>query len=96
MSELDEAFYRVARAGYRVNNLFERDDGDWQANVRAPDGKTFEFGVHRSPAGALHMAMSFAHKHELAWFKILTAVELSARTLRTINEALGARYAEPK
>jgi hypothetical protein len=42
----------IRRAGYRVNNLFERDDGTWQANLRGPSGGT-DFATGATPCAAL-------------------------------------------
>lgn len=70
----DDALHRIARAGYTVNNLFQRRDLQWQANVMSPDGKAHEFGVAHSPEAALHMAMLPAHKLEQAWYGLMQAV----------------------
>lgn len=68
---IEDAIRRINAAGYTVNNLFQRADWTWQANVVAPDGKASHFGVHRDPAHALHLAMAEAHKHELMWFGLM-------------------------
>ena len=42
---------------YKVNNLFERPDGLWQANLRATaDDKFFAFGI----AGTIDQALALA------------------------------------
>lgn len=42
--------------GLLVNNLFQRDDGTWQANVRGPDCFS-QFGRGATPAAALQDAL---------------------------------------
>lgn len=88
MTLLENAIARVRSAGYRVLNLFERDDGMWQANVVAPDGKAHEFGVSRTPGAALHLAMTEAAKHELAWRGVTQAVDVLTVALRRLNGAM--------
>lgn len=49
---------RIASAGWRVNNLFQRADGRWQANLRRPGedskGAPFtDFAVADTAAAAL-------------------------------------------
>lgn len=48
----DAEIARIVAAGWRVNNLFQRDDGRWQANLRSPAGCT-DFAVAATPCAAL-------------------------------------------
>jgi hypothetical protein len=94
MSSVDEALQRVAAAGFRLNNLFQRADGPWQANVVAPNGFGVEFGRAATPAAALHIAMANAHKYELGWLMVMQGLEAATKALRRINDAMEAQNAE--
>jgi len=48
----DDLFAAIAEAGFLVNNLFQCNTRQWQANLRSPAGFT-EFGLGRTPAEAL-------------------------------------------
>jgi hypothetical protein len=46
--------------GLRVNNLFQLDDGSWQANLRSPDYKVQRFYRASRPDVALHLCLEGA------------------------------------
>lgn len=48
----DTDILRFRAAGFKINNLFERDDGTWQANLRGPGGGT-DFGTGATPCAAM-------------------------------------------
>ena len=48
----DEMIALVIEAGFLVNNLFQCNTKQWQANLRSPRGHT-QFGVGATPADAL-------------------------------------------
>lgn len=53
------ALAQVHAAGFKVQNLFQREAGGWQANLRAEGTKTFsEFGMASTPHGALLAALA--------------------------------------
>jgi hypothetical protein len=83
---IEDAIRRVNGAGYTINNLFQRRDWQWQANVVSPDGKGQHFAVDPCPERALHGAMAEAHKQELMWFALL-------RQIKRINEQMEERHA---
>lgn len=56
-----ESLIAEARArGLRVNNLFQLDDGMWQANLRDVKGTYFNFGEGPTPEIALNNALAKA------------------------------------
>ena len=61
MESLEELLLECCRRGLRVNNLFQIENGAWQANFRVdlPDdsGLFFEFGHGPTPTEAIRMAM---------------------------------------
>ncbi len=54
-----ETILRMVRdRGYRINNMFHRIDGLWQANLRSKDNaNTFEFAYGPSPGDAILKAL---------------------------------------
>lgn len=57
--QIEQGLSRIAQAGYRVNNFFQRLDGNWQANLRARDTSlTFGWAFARSPDEALLAALA--------------------------------------
>lgn len=58
---LPELFAQCRERGLRVNNLFELDDGSWQANLRRPavdkEPDIFETGRATPPQEALARAL---------------------------------------
>lgn len=46
----------ISERGWRVNNLFQLDNGDWQANLRT-DSHYTQFGRGRTPSEALSLAI---------------------------------------
>jgi hypothetical protein len=55
-----EALFAEATARrLRINNLFERNDGIWQANTRTDDpvAHCYEFGLGATPQEALRAAL---------------------------------------
>lgn len=53
---IESAILSIHEAGFRVLNLFELRNGNWQANVC--DGeKAWEFGVSENPEAALIYAL---------------------------------------
>lgn len=61
----DELLLSAGEVGLRVSNLFQRDDGQWQANLRevAPNEKNehaHEFGLGPTPNAALTAAYEAA------------------------------------
>lgn len=52
LPSLDRTLALIAANGFLVSNLFQRDDGQWQANIRTATHAT-EFGLGDSPAEAL-------------------------------------------
>jgi hypothetical protein len=64
---LDAAIERASALGLKVHNLFQRDDGLWQANVRRrrPDMKHdyhHQFGKGDTPGFALNYAIELAEE----------------------------------
>ena len=54
---VDELIVEVSRRGLRINNLFQLDDGRWQANIT--DGvRYWEFGKGETPTAALITALN--------------------------------------
>ena len=59
---LESLIKQVKARDLRINNLFHRMDGFWQANLRSRDALTFfEFGTGPDAAGALEAALA---KHD--------------------------------
>lgn len=56
---LADLIHEVHALGLRVNNLFEKDDGCWQANLRDAEGG-HAFGFGDSPENALWRALERA------------------------------------
>lgn len=56
---LDDLLSAISDSSVRVNNLFQRDDGTWQANVREGE-ECFEFGVGATPYEAMSKALAAA------------------------------------
>ncbi len=54
---IESTISSIHEAGFRVLNLFELEDGLWQANV-CNDEKAWEFGVGGSPEDALRVALN--------------------------------------
>jgi len=55
---LEELIAYCEDEGFRLNNLFQLDDGSWQANLRSDDENTFhEFGQGPTHREALVAAM---------------------------------------
>jgi hypothetical protein len=58
---VDELLAALPEVGLRLNNLFQRTDGTWQANVRdAVNDTGAEFGLGPTPAAALVQALKKA------------------------------------
>lgn len=58
---LDEAFLEINDNGWLVNNLYQRDDGSWRANLRQADGAGNwfnDFGEGSTPLEALLATMA--------------------------------------
>lgn len=53
----------IAARGWLVNNLFQLDDGTWQANLRTATHTTF-FACAHSPALALSLALDLLESAE--------------------------------
>jgi len=78
---IENVLERMGTAGYRLSNLFQRADGQWQANVIDPAGKSHEFGTGPTPVHALVLAMSNA-KHEVQWFGVMQAMDRALEARR--------------
>jgi len=71
-ADLEETLLSLEMVGLRVNNLFQLDDGTWQANVRniepadsGPPGRETDrfchhFGRGATPSAALKQALTNA------------------------------------
>lgn len=68
MTALDEILRALKARGYAVNNLFERPDGKWQANLRAAGGSGLCTGwaVAAGPIAALEAATASLPKETVA------------------------------
>lgn len=55
--EIADLVEAIAARGCRLNNLFQRQDGEWQANV-CRDGTCFEYGKGPTMRAALSDALS--------------------------------------
>jgi len=56
---LEDLIASINSEGWIVNNLFQRNTGVWQANLRSTDDRYFtEFGLGQSPFEALSEALS--------------------------------------
>lgn len=53
---IESLFAEIAEAGWLVSNLFQRDDGLWQCNLRSATHHT-GFGIAESPAEAIESAI---------------------------------------
>jgi hypothetical protein len=54
----EDAVAEARSRGFLVNNVFERANGDWQANLRTEGAKTFtEFGIAATAHGAILSAL---------------------------------------
>jgi hypothetical protein len=53
---IEDLLDEIADRGWLVNNLFQRADGSWQANLRTATHHT-DWGVADSPAIALSLAI---------------------------------------
>lgn len=56
---IEKYFSDIAAMGLFVNNLFQRHDGKWQANLR-DSSECYEFGRGESPMLALNDAIEKA------------------------------------
>ena len=57
---LDRFISQIADAGLRVNNLFQLQNGQWQANVMRPP-EFYEYGTGSTPEDAIETAIHNAH-----------------------------------
>lgn len=57
---VDELLAALPEVGLRLNNMFQRTDGVWQANVRDANDTGAEFGLGPTPAAALVQALKKA------------------------------------
>ena len=57
---VDALLQQAASRGLHINNLFQRQDGSWQCNLRpaAGDGPSQRFAVGGTAAEALALALS--------------------------------------
>lgn len=63
---VDELIQEVNNQGLRLNNLFQLDNGRWQANVT--DGKRYwEFGRADTAAKALEIALHISSTEDFAY-----------------------------
>lgn len=53
---LETLLEEIAERGWLVSNLFQRDDGTWQANLRTPTHHT-DYGKGPTPVLALSLAI---------------------------------------
>lgn len=61
---VEELLSEVRKENCRINNLFHRMDGLWQANLRSRDNmQFFEFGYGPSPQDALEKALEKVRKN---------------------------------
>lgn len=60
MMRLDEVIALLPEAGLMLRNLFQRSDGNWQANVGNVVGEDAEFGIGPTPVIALLFAFGKA------------------------------------
>lgn len=56
---LEELIAKVDAAGFRVANLFQLEDGGWQANVYMPEHR-YEFAKGENAVAALREAVALA------------------------------------
>lgn len=67
---VDYALAEIAESGWLVNNLFQHDDGTWQANLRKPegDGSRFTaFAKGTEAVDALYTALNVMATLECEW-----------------------------
>ncbi|WP_027533817.1 hypothetical protein [Bradyrhizobium sp. WSM3983] len=61
MKSFEDIVSDIETAGFRVNNLFRRTDGQWLGNVRSVDSKLYEYAIastaQEAMAEALHNAL---------------------------------------
>jgi len=55
--QLGVALSHITEANLRLNNLFQIQDGTWQANIRDEGKTTWEYGRGKTPLAALNSAM---------------------------------------
>jgi hypothetical protein len=56
---LEKLFAEVKQMGARINNLFHRMDGQWQANLRSRDNNSvFQFGFGPTASDAMRSAIA--------------------------------------
>lgn len=64
MKSFEEIVSEIETAGFRVNNLFRRTDGQWLGNVRSVDAKMYEYAI----AGTAQEVLSEALHNALQRF----------------------------
>jgi hypothetical protein len=62
---LSEVLVDIAMSGLLVNNMFQRDDGRWQVNLRRPPreeggGEVYDFGLGSTLVEAARVALAQA------------------------------------
>jgi hypothetical protein len=94
---VDSLLMEIAERGWMVNNLFQRDDSTWQANLRTSTHFT-HFGVGTTALEALAEAIAvmddaqlLPKKESVAWSTVSGSMEESRTTARgqSLLAALG-------
>jgi len=67
---IESILTEISERGWRLNNLFQREDGNWQANIRRSNFFT-EFAVAQTPSEALSICID----------RIETAIEAEERKI---------------
>ena len=59
---IEETIAKIQSLGFKINNLFQLDEGGWQSNLRRVDGDTHEWGRGKTPQAALEAALETAKR----------------------------------
>lgn len=86
---LESLLTEIAEAGFLVNNLFQREDHSWQANLRSADGHT-AFAYGHSALDALALCLDLLEEVE-APIENLESYSISSdnETKANLREVLG-------
>lgn len=71
---LESLLTEISERGWKLNNLFQRDNGQWQANIRR-DNFITEFGFANTPSEAISITID----------KIETAIEVEQKKVSVFS-----------
>jgi hypothetical protein len=80
---LEDLLAEITDRGWLVNNLFQRADGLWQANLRSATHHT-DWGVALTPADALSIAMNLIDTAEETETRPILSSEESRQSIADI------------